>query len=87
MRDPRATMNSRLLSVDWCNRSADCIDPARLCEDLESDLDAYDRLSARYPDRMTLIKYETLATYPQATFRRVFDFAGLFYTRRIRQVT
>lgn len=86
VRDPRATMNSRLLSVDWCNKSADCIDPARLCADLQNDLDAYEQLSTLHPGRMSLIKYEALARDPHAAFRQVFEFAGLFYTRRIGEV-
>ena len=36
VRDPRATMNSRLSSVKWCSQSVDCIDPARLCADMPS---------------------------------------------------
>lgn len=85
VRDPRATMNSRLSSVKWCSQSVDCIDPARLCADIQNDLDAFESLSADYPDRLALIKYETLAKFPHATFRAIFDFAGLFYTQRIRQ--
>ena len=76
-------MSSRLLSVDWCNKSSDCIEPDRLCADLRSDQDAYDQLSSSYPNRVSLIKYETLAKDPQATFRSIFRFSELFYTRRI----
>ena len=84
VRDPRATMSSRFSSVDWCSQSVDCIDPGRLCGDLQNDLDAFETLVALYPDRVALIKYETLARFPHKTFQLVFDFAGLFYTPRIR---
>ena len=86
VRDPRATINSRLGSVNWCNQSSDCIDPARLCADLHSDLDAFERISALYPDRLALVKYETLANEPQRTLRNVFQFAGLFYTSQIQEM-
>lgn len=84
VRDPRATMNSRLSSVKWCSNSIDCIDPSHLCNDIQSDLDAFESLSIDYPNRLALIKYETLAKFPHITFRAIFDFAGLFYTQRIR---
>lgn len=85
VRDPRATMNSRLSSVKWCSQSIDCIDPGRLCADIQNDLEAFESLSAEFPDRLALIKYETMARSPHATFRAIFDFAGLFYTRKIRE--
>lgn len=85
VRDPRATMNSRLSSVKWCSQSIDCIDPGRLCDDIQSDLDAFESLSAEFPGRVALIKYETMAKSPHATFRSIFNFAGLFYTRKIRE--
>ena len=84
VRDPRATMNSRLSSVKWCSQSIDCIDPGRLCADIQNDLDAFESLSSEFPDRLALIKYETMAKSPHSTFRAIFDFAGLFYTRKIR---
>ena len=86
VRDPRATMNSRLSSVKWCSSSPDCINAGRLCNDLHSDLDAFEALSQVYPSRVALIKYETLANMPQMTFRAIFDFAGLTFTRRIQEL-
>ena len=84
VRDPRGVMNSRLGSVDWCSRSVDCIEPQRLCNDVISDLDAFEVLKKRYPDRVALVKYETLAKEPQTSFESLFHFAGLSYLQRIR---
>jgi len=85
VRDPRATMNSRLGSVKWCSASADCITPSRLCADIDSDLDAFETLSPSYANRVALVKYETLATQPLVTFRAIFEFAGLTFTEKIQE--
>lgn len=50
VRDPRATMNSRLSSVKWCSQSIDCIDPGRLCADIQNDLEAFESLSAEFTE-------------------------------------
>ena len=86
VRDPRGVMNSRLGSVDWCSRSVDCIEPARLCSDVSSDLDSFEVLKDRFPDRVALVKYETLAKEPQTSFESLFSFAGLSYLQRIRTI-
>ena len=50
VRDPRGTVESRK-HRDWCPGNQDCEDPARLCQDLQSDHQAFLRLSAKYPGR------------------------------------
>ena len=50
VRDPRGTVESRKHRV-WCPGNRDCEDPARLCQDLQSDHEAFLRLSALYPGR------------------------------------
>ena len=50
VRDPRATLESRR-HREWCPGHPDCQDPARLCQDLESDYEAYLTLSRQFPGR------------------------------------
>ena len=64
---------------------ADCIDPARLCDDISSDLTTFKQLFHLYPDRLTLVQYETLASKPMETFESVFKFSGLSVLPSIRQ--
>ena len=50
VRDPRGSLESRR-HRDWCPGHQDCQDPARLCQDLESDYQAYITLSRQFPGR------------------------------------
>lgn len=50
IRDPRATMASRN-TRPWCFSYDDCDDPTVLCNDLEMDYYAAQRLLSSYPDR------------------------------------
>ena len=50
VRDPRGTVESRKHRA-FCPGNPDCQDPARLCQDLQSDYQAFQRLSASYPGR------------------------------------
>ena len=77
VRDPRATYNSRIGVSEWCGKSKECMDPAMMCNDIQTDLDAMEMLSASYPGRLALIKYETLAQNPQKTFEDIFKFAEM----------
>lgn len=83
VRDPRATIASRL-SRPWCTPE-NCISPARLCEDLDNDLDAYDELVRLYPTRVTMVKYESVAKYPVRTFKSLYNFIGIPFTQAIRK--
>ena len=50
VRDPRGTLESRR-HRSWCPGHPDYEDPARLCQDLESDYQAYKALSTHFPAR------------------------------------
>ena len=50
VRDPRGSLESRSHRA-WCSGHPDCEDPARLCQDLESDYQAYLTLSRQFPGR------------------------------------
>ena len=50
VRDPRGTMESRK-HRDWCPGNKDCEDPARLCQDLQSDYESFQTLSQQFPGR------------------------------------
>ena len=84
VRDPRATLNSRT-AFGWCTKSRDCMEPKRLCDDIDRDLDAFGQLSKVYSDRLMLVKYETLATEPFKTFGSIFHFACLSFTPSVRE--
>jgi Sulfotransferase domain len=84
VRDPRATLNSRT-AFGWCTKSRDCMEPKRLCDDIDRDLDAFWELSKVYPDRLMLVKYETLASEPLETFESIFHFSGLSFSPSVRE--
>ena len=81
VRDPRAILSSRLRAVLG---DESCRDPGEVCKNFENDLDAFDSLSKSYPDRLLLIKYESLAAQPHEVFRQVFEFAQLTLLPSIR---
>ena len=55
VRDPRGSLESRK-HRSWCSGHPDCEDPARLCQDLESDYHAYQVLSTQFPGKYQLVK-------------------------------
>ena len=87
VRDPRATINSRLSagSIRWSHQQIDRNNSVQLCNDLNNDLDEYAQLSRLYPDRVILIKYESLIVAPQVTFKSLFDFVGFPLTMAVQQ--
>jgi hypothetical protein len=86
IRDPRALMNSRNVN-DWgCGAYADCGDPKQVCADALNDLNALDTLSVSHPDRLMMVKYETLAVEPKRTFEEIFRFAGLPYLTSVDEI-
>lgn len=74
VRDPRGSINSRIRSHLACKS---CQDPVKTCMNLKKDLDAFDLLSKEFPERLLLIKYESIAEQPHETFQQVFEFADL----------
>ena len=58
MRDPRPVMASRA-AMDWCLKGH-CGSTSVACTDLESDIQAANRLTKEYPGRITLLRYYIL---------------------------
>jgi len=87
VRDPRATLNwrSTMNSIHWNHQPVDRDNSAKLCDDLNSDLDEYVKLLGLFPDRIVMIKYESLIAAPQATFESLFNFVGLPFTAAIER--
>ena len=86
VRDPRATVSSRLSSVRWCRSSDECVQPAQLCADLDDDLAALRELQARYPANLRLVRYERLATEPRRQLREIFEFVGFRWTAEVERI-
>lgn len=76
MRDPRGTLQSRK-HRDWCPGNPDCDEAELLCADLVSDYGAAVRLTAKYPGRFIVMRYEDLSLDPYRTVRQLFRFYGL----------
>lgn len=76
VRDPRATIQSRKHRT-WCPESPDCYDPALLCADLVSDYSAAVRLTARYPGRFIVVRYEELSMDITRSVGEILKFFGL----------
>ncbi|KAF0287589.1 Carbohydrate sulfotransferase 1 [Amphibalanus amphitrite] len=86
VRDPRATLSSRLSSVRWCRRSDECVQPARLCADIEDDLAALRELQARFPAGLRLVRYEQLATQPRRQLRDIFEFVSFRWSAEVDRI-
>lgn len=85
VRDPRAMISSRANSVRWCRREPECIQPSRLCADMEEDLEALQELRLRYPDSVRMLRYEDLAREPVTQLQDVFQFTGLEWTPQLEK--
>ena len=83
VRDPRATMNSRLSSVSWCSKSHDCSSPEVLCSDLKEDLKVSAAFELLFPKSFIRIRYEDLANEPHKTIQHLLDFLGMEYTEEL----
>ncbi|XP_068082897.1 carbohydrate sulfotransferase 5-like [Anabrus simplex] len=84
VRDPRGTLQSRK-HRDWCPGNPDCMEPARLCADLVSDYGAAVHLSAKYPQRFRVVRYEDLSVEPYLGVRDLFQFFGLDFHPSVQQ--
>ncbi|CAL4181683.1 unnamed protein product, partial [Meganyctiphanes norvegica] len=73
VRDPRGVMNSRSATVQWC-KTADCNDPALLCQDMDSDLTAAIKLKNKYPQQIYILRYEDLALNPINKTHELLDY-------------
>lgn len=84
VRDPRGTVESRKHRV-WCPGNRDCEDPARLCQDLQSDHEAFLSLSALYPGRYKVFRYEDFSMDPYNNTKEIFEFFGFTFHKKVEQ--
>lgn len=84
IRDPRGVMQSRQ-HRDFCQPAPDCWRPELLCADMISDYVAAARLLPKYPDRLTVLRYEELALNPNITSYKLLKFLGLSVTPSIEE--
>lgn len=84
VRDPRGTTESRK-HRDWCPGNPDCEDPARLCQDLESDYHAFQTLSKQYPGKYKMFRYEDFSMDPYNNTKEIFNFFGMTFHKRVEE--
>jgi len=84
IRDPRGTMQSRKHRV-WCPNNPDCEDPAKLCDDLTHDYHAFKTLSADFPGRYKVFRYEDFSMDPYNNTKDVFQFFGFTFHNRVKK--
>jgi len=82
VRDPRGTMQSRK-HRDWCPGNPDCDDPAKLCQDLVSDYQAFKLLNKQYPGRYKVFRYEDFSMNPTNNTIDVFKFFGFSFHQKV----
>jgi len=75
VRDPRGTLQSRK-HRDWCPNNPDCEDPAKLCQDLKDDYQAFIKLRKKYPGRYEVFRYEDFSMDPVNNTATIFKFFG-----------
>ncbi|XP_064546944.1 uncharacterized protein LOC135434327 [Drosophila montana] len=75
VRDPRATMASRLNRL-WCS-NPECFRPNDLCSNMAVDYDIAEILLRKHPQRFGIVRYEELALNPTIGLKAIFDFYGL----------
>ena len=85
VRDPRGVYNSRGSGrvASWCKEKEECADPTVGCRDLADDIVAAEDLAARYPGKVTLVRYEDLSLSPEQTSRHLLNFLDLPWTEAI----
>lgn len=81
VRDPRAVMQSRD-NKKWCRREPDCYDPARLCQFMMDDYNAYRELVKAYPGRVTVLRMEDLALDTFGETAKLLDFLRAPFTEK-----
>ncbi|GFS11964.1 carbohydrate sulfotransferase 1 [Elysia marginata] len=82
IRDPRGSYHSKTKmfashgqNVTW--------DAERFCTKLGKDVDSVIELKKKYPDRVHVTRFETIATHPIVSTKNIYDFIGLEFTRSI----
>ncbi len=85
-RDPRAILRSRQryeprkYKIDAMSAHA-----KQLCESMKQNADSIESLSKRYPDRVTSIQFESMATKPLMTAGRILRFLGWSFPQKLRK--
>ncbi|XP_076036558.1 carbohydrate sulfotransferase 1-like [Oratosquilla oratoria] len=69
IRDPRGTKTS-LLNFPW-NANTE-----QLCKEIESDLDTFTKISAKFPDRVMLLNYDRFCAAPYKMTKGLYSFLG-----------
>lgn len=84
VRDPRGTISSQNV-VFWKMDMQRTVNFTRYyCDTIREDLDAVEPLFETYPDRIKLLRYETLADDPIRTSQELYAFLGLNFTFDVR---
>lgn len=84
VRDPRGTLKSRQ-NMMWCSHKTNCSDIKSLCSEMRDDIQAYRRLQAVYPTKLTLVRYEDLASDPRGYAKRLLKQVGIPYSASVRR--
>ncbi|XP_076456615.1 carbohydrate sulfotransferase 1-like isoform X2 [Babylonia areolata] len=91
VRDPRASLWSRVKVFNTTNRQGYRALSRRVCRQMDDDVDAVTELQPRYPNRVKILRYETLAERPIALSQLLYHYLGLTWApwieRRIRAQT
>eukprot|EP00088_Acartia_fossae_P047834 TRINITY_DN51985_c0_g1_i1.p1 TRINITY_DN51985_c0_g1~~TRINITY_DN51985_c0_g1_i1.p1 ORF type:complete len:148 (-),score=14.35 TRINITY_DN51985_c0_g1_i1:53-496(-) len=74
-------MESRL-TMDWC-RSKDCTQASLHCRDLEDQYQSYLSLQKRFPDSISVIRYEDLVKSPLDTAKKLISWVGLIWNESV----
>lgn len=82
IRDPRGKLSSQI--VAYGQKWADVMDLAKdTCRRMINDIKVSSELKQKYPDRIRLLMYETLAKRPVETSGRIFHFLNINFTTSI----
>nr|KAG5699096.1 hypothetical protein BaRGS_017779 [Batillaria attramentaria] len=85
VRDPRGTISSQNIAF-WKLVTDETLNYTRkFCQMFREDLAAIQPLFDRYPDRIKLVRYETLAEKPLLVSEELYGFLGLSFTSDVRE--
>ena len=84
VRDPRGTLKSRQNMI-WCSQKTNCSDINYMCSEMRDDISSFKRLKEKYPSKLTLIKYEDLATDPTNSAKLLLKRTGIPYSATVRR--
>ncbi|KAF7994922.1 hypothetical protein HCN44_004394 [Aphidius gifuensis] len=83
VRDPRGLLQSRK-HRDWCPKSPDCSEPARVCADLVSDYEAAVNYKKKYPNNFMVVRYEDFSLDPYTNTENLYKFYGLDLHKKVK---